>query len=172
MLAESADAEEPVGAANSNDGRGHWNPMNRAYPHQQSSTGGFTMSFRLTKWVGTTAAAGLSAFTIFSGSAAGFFPPIPTGNDPPTVAPQVPVVPSVVVSPPPPRPIVQVSPPPFVPVVPKEVPPTVPPPMPPHYCPPGVPEPATVITALVGLSLVGVRAAKKKFGKKSPNADA
>ena len=144
--------------------------MNRAYPHQRSSTGGFTMSFRLTKWVGTTAAAGLSAFTIFSGSAAGFFPPIPTGNDPPTVAPQVPVVPSVVVSPPPPRPIVPVSPPPFV--TPKEVP-TVPP----CNCtvpvgPREVPEPATVITALVGLSLVGVRAAKKKFGKKSPNADA
>jgi len=130
------------------------------------------MSSRLTKWVGTTAAAGLSAVTIFSGSAAGFFPPIPTGNDPPTVAPQVPVVPPIVVSPPtPPRPIVPVSPPPFIPVVPKEVPPTVPPP-PTTHCPPGIPEPATVITALVGLSLVGVRAAKKKFGKKSPNAGA
>ncbi len=130
------------------------------------------MSFRLTKWVGTTAAAGLTTFTVFSGTATGFFPPIPTGNDPPTVAPQVPVVPPVVTVPPTQQPIVPVVPPPFVPVVPKEVPPTVPPNQPPQHCPPVVPEPATVVTALVGLSLLGVRAAKKKFSKKSPNADA
>ena len=64
------------------------------------------MSFRLTKWVGTTAAASISAFTVFSGSATGFFPPIPTGNDPPTVAPQVPVVPPVITVPPTQQPIV------------------------------------------------------------------
>ena len=125
------------------------------------------MSFRLTKWVGTTAAAGVSAFTLFSGTAAGFFPPLPFGSDPPTIAPVVPVVPPVVVSPRTvPQPVVPVSPPPFV-VVPK----TVPPP-PPCNCDPvvvrtqAVPEPATVLTGLVGLSMLGVAAAKRKFGKK------
>ena len=128
------------------------------------------MSFRLTKWVGTTAAASISAFTVFSGSATGFFPPIPTGNDPPTVAPQVPVVPPVITVPPTQQPIVPAVPPPFVPVVPKEVPPTVPPCSCP-VTPQNVPEPATVITGLVGLSLLGVGAVRRKFGKKAPKTD-
>lgn len=128
------------------------------------------MSSRLTKWVSSTAAAGLATITVFSGTAAAFFPPIPTGNDPPTVAPQVPTVPpTTTVTSPPPQPIIPVSPPPFVPVTPKEVPPTEQP----THCdcdprPHCVPEPATVITGLVGLSLLGVGAVKRKFGKKPP----
>ena len=160
----------PATLANSDDGWHVWNPMNPPYPQDGFLPGGVNMSFRLTKWVGTTAAAGVSAFTIFSGTAAGFFPPIPTGNDPPTVAPQVPVVPPVIVSPPTVQPIVPVVPPPFIPVVPKEVP-TVPPVVPPDcdcntHTPECIPEPATVLTGLVGLSLLGIGAAKRKFGKK------
>lgn len=128
------------------------------------------MAFRLSKWIGTTAVAGVSSFTLFSGTAAGFFPPIPTGNDPPTVAPQVPVVPPVVVVPPTQEPIVPVVPPPFIPTVPNEVP-TIPPTVPPCDCdtppPHCVPEPTTILTGVVGLSLLGVGAVKRKFGKKT-----
>lgn len=124
---------------------------------------------RLTKWVGASAAAGLTAFTVFSGTAAGFFPPLPLGSDtPPTVAPQVPVVPKTV-PPTNPQPVVPVSPPPFVPTVPKTVDPKpkVPPTVPPCNCDPGpvhcVPEPATVVTGLVGVSLLAVGAVRRKF---------
>lgn len=130
---------------------------------------------QLTKWVGASAAAGLSAFTLFSGTAAGFFPPLPLGNDPPTVAPQVPVVPQTV-APVTPQPIVPVSPPPFVPVVPKTVDPVVPPVVPPVCnCDPHpvhcVPEPATVVTGLVGVSLLAVGAVRRKLrGGDKPQA--
>lgn len=122
---------------------------------------------RLTKWVGANTAAGVAAFTVFSGTAAGFFPPLPTANTPPTVAPQVPTVPTTV-PPTNPQPVVPVSPPPFIPTVPKTVDPTpnVPPPpvcdcdTHPVHC---VPEPATVVTGVVGLSLLAVGAVRRKL---------
>ena len=82
-----------------------------------------------------------SPFVVGAPRAHAFFPPVFPGNPPVTVVPPT-VPPPVIVVPP-------VVPPPVV------VPPVVPPPVvvPPHCPPPnGVPEPATLISALVGLA--------------------
>ena len=112
-----------------------------------------------------------AAVTVYSSAAHAFFPPVPTGNQ--TVV-TVPPVSPITVSPPPPTvppTIPPVSPPPFVP---PPVPPTSPPP--PHVCDPGtpagVPEPTTVLGGLIGLSMVGAAALKKKLGKKPGDATA
>jgi len=109
------------------------------------------------------AAIGTAAFTITCSAAYGFFPPIPNGSDqvntPPTISPQVPQVPPPVIPP----------------VVPPFVPPTthakptcmVPPP---PTRPNEVPEPATLVVGLVGLSAAAAVAIKKKLGK--PTAEA
>jgi hypothetical protein len=98
---------------------------------------------RRKRWAKVIATATLTAipFTVFCPTAGAFFPPVITVPPPPVVVPPV-VVPPVVVPP--------VSPPPFVPP-PPVVPPVSPPPItvPP---PPGVPEPATIVTSLIGLA--------------------
>lgn len=91
-------------------------------------------------------------FAVVAPQASAFFPPVWGTSPPVTVVP--PTVPPVIVVPP-------VSPPPFVPpTVPPVivVPPVSPPPLvvPPVSPPPnGVPEPATVVTALIGLVAAG-----------------
>jgi hypothetical protein len=87
-----------------------------------------------------------SSFVAYALQAQAFFPPVFPGSPPvavvpPTVPPPVIVVPPVV---PPPVIVPPVVPPPVI------VPPVVPPPN-------GVPEPATLISALVGLGAVAVR---------------
>lgn len=105
-----------------------------------------------------TGVLGTAAFTLCSQPALAFFPPVPTGNERPTV-----VVPPV--SPPPilvPPVIPPVPPPPFVPPAP---PPIVVPPSPPGPVirPAVVPEPATIISAGLGLAiLVGARRKRVK----------
>ena len=93
-------------------------------------------------------------FTVFCPTAAAFFPPVVP--PPPVVVP--PIVPPVV---PPPVVVPPVIPPPFVPP-PVVVPPVVPPPV--IVDPPcGVPEPATVVSALVGLAAAaGYRLTRRK----------
>lgn len=92
----------------------------------------------------------MAPFAVWSPSASAFFPPLwpvtpPVGAVPPMVPPPVIVVPPVV-------------PPPFVPPPPPVivVPPVVPPPItvPPVSPPAGVPEPATVVSGLIGLAAV------------------
>src|SRR5436190_13733619 len=90
-------------------------------------------------------------FAAWSPSAGAFFPPV-WGTSPP-VAVVPPATPPPVVVPP-------VAPPPFVPPPPPPVivvPPTLPPPIivTPPPPPNGVPEPATVISALLGLAAAG-----------------
>lgn len=87
-------------------------------------------------------------FAAWSPTAAAFFPPVWPVSPPVTVVP--PAIPPVVVPP-------VVPPPPFVP--PSVVPPVVvqPPVVPPVYVPPppppsGTPEPATVVSSLIGLA--------------------
>ncbi len=91
-----------------------------------------------------TVALTASPFVAFAPQASAFFPPVFPGNPPVTVVPPT-LPPPVIVVPP-------VVPPPVV--VPPVVPPVVPV-VPPHCPPPnGVPEPATLISALVGLGAV------------------
>lgn len=113
--------------------------------------------------VAPAVAVGATAVTIYSSAAHAFFPPVPNGTD-------------VVVTPPPVNPITPLPPPVVPPIPPVVPPPFVPPPLPPvvhpkDKCDPPtrpeeVPEPATAVTALVGLSLLGAATMKKKFGKR------
>lgn len=139
-----------------------------------------SVSFRMWK-LGTTTALGATAFTLWSGPAFGFFPPIPVGSPPVTVLPPPPapvvvvppVSPEIPVVPPttptvPPLVVPPVPPPPFNPPVPPTVPPLVPPltvPPPPQcVCvpPQTVPEPATLLSAAIGLGLAGGVAWKRR----------
>lgn len=90
----------------------------------------------------------VSPFVACAPQASAFFPPVFPGSPPVTVVPPT-VPPPVIVVPP-------VVPPPVI-----VVPPVVPPPVivvPPHCPPPnGVPEPATLISALVGLGALALR---------------
>lgn len=92
-----------------------------------------------------------SPFVACAPQARAFFPPVFPGSPPVTVVPPT-LPPPVIVVPP-------VVPPPVV------VPPVVPPPVivvPPHCPPPnGVPEPATLISALVGLGAAAVARRRK-----------
>lgn len=124
--------------------------------------------FFATKVVPTVAVAS-AAVTVYCGSAQGFFPPVPNGSDqvvtPPSVSPISPLPPPVV-----PPTVPPVVPPPFVPP-PPVVPPTVPPPpIDPEDCDPPqqVPEPASIMAGLIGLSVLGAGAWKKKQAGKSP----
>ncbi len=113
-----------------------------------------------------TAAFGCAAFTILSSGAFAFFPPVPVGSDQVKTSPIAPVIPEtpvVVVVPPVPPPVV---------VVPKEVPNPVPCTCPVPVRPSEVPEPMTLISGIVGLSVLGAAAAKKKLSKsRTPKAD-
>ncbi|AWM36220.1 hypothetical protein GobsT_60010 [Gemmata obscuriglobus] len=89
-------------------------------------------------------------FAVWVQPAHAFFPPVITSPPPVVVVPPT-LPPPVIVDPP-------VSPPPFVPPPPPPVvvPPVVPPVVVPPVCPPpppcGVPEPATVVSGLIGLA--------------------
>lgn len=111
-----------------------------------------------------SAAVGAAAFTLTTQTASAFFPPIsaPGPGGPVTVSPPppppvlIPVSPEVPLPPltPPPPVIPPVPPPPFVPPPPPVSPPPVdipdePPP------PQNVPEPATIVTGLIGLTVLG-----------------
>ncbi len=108
-----------------------------------------------------TAAAGV-AVTVTSLPAYGFFPPLPVGSEPapvtvaqpPAAAPILmnPIIPAAVVIPPNVQ-IPPVPPPPIVPPVP--VVPIGVPVQPCHPSPQGVPEPATILSGLLGLGAVG-----------------
>jgi hypothetical protein len=94
-----------------------------------------------------TVAAGAVAFTLTTQPAFAFFPPFPPAGGPVTSGPPLPPVS------PPPLEVPPVPPPPF------ELPP--PPPVP-QIIPPGepgspqvIPEPSTVVTAVIGLSVLG-----------------
>lgn len=108
------------------------------------------MVVRFTKLV-PAAALGAAAFTVFSAGAVAFFPPVPVGPQEVKTVPPVPVTPVV--------PVVPLSPPPTTPAThcKTPVPPTVP------VTPNGVPEPATMVTGLVGLSMIGVAAVRRKM---------
>lgn len=101
-------------------------------------------------------------FAMWSSNAQAFFPPV--WNVPPPVAAVPPVAPPPLIVVPP------VAPPPFVPPPPPPlivVPPVVPPPImvPPISPPCGVPEPATVVSGLIGLAAMagyGLRRREKK----------
>lgn len=156
-----------------------------------------TVPYRMWK-MGATAALGATAFTLWSGPAQGFFPPLPiegpTSPAPVTVLPPpppapivIPVSPNIPVPPPttptvppfvPPPVVPVVPPPPFVPPpVPQTVPPVVPqtvPPPPQHSCccdgPQTVPEPATLLSAAIGLGLAGGVAWKRRKDTTSDDA--
>lgn len=89
-------------------------------------------------------------FVVWSPDASAFFPPMWPVSPPVTVVP--PIVPPVVVVPPtiPPPPVL----PPVVPPV-VVVPPTVPPPT-------GTPEPATIVSTIIGLAAVGGYALRRR----------
>ena len=111
------------------------------------------MVVRFTKIV-PAAAIGAAAFTVFSAGAVAFFPPVPVGQNEVKTVPPVPVTPVV--------PVVPLSPPPTTCSHPK-VPPVPPVPVDPA----SVPEPATMLTGLVGLSMIGAAALRRKMQGKS-----
>jgi len=127
------------------------------------------------KWA-TTTGLGTLAFTVTSGGAMAFFPPLPLASpDPVTITAPPPVAPIVVtpatptpilvepVRPLPPVVVPVVPPPPFVPPqvpnVPQSLPPTCTCPQP---TPQTVPEPATVLSGLIGLGVVAANAARRR----------
>lgn len=103
-------------------------------------------------------------FALWAQPVQAFFPPILTSPPPVVVVPPVSPPPVIVVPP--------VSPPPFVPPPPPPVivvPPVVPPVVVPPHCPPppcGVPEPATVVSGLIGLAAVAGYGLRRKGEKK------
>lgn len=114
----------------------------------------------LRKWI-PSAALGAAAVTLTSETAYGFFPPLPVGSNVVTVSPLPPVlvpptipIPPPVIPPTPPPPFVPPSPPPPV-VGPQDTPN-------PSKCdcvcpanPQVVPEPTTIVSAAIGLSVLG-----------------
>jgi hypothetical protein len=122
------------------------------------------------KWPAT--ALGAVAFTLPTQSVQAFFPPIPLGSDPITVLPPppapviVPINPIVEIpgtnGPTSLQPIIPIVPPP--PFSPPNVPTSVPPTcicVPPNR-PSTVPEPMTVVSGLIGVSLVGLWKARRR----------
>lgn len=115
------------------------------------------------KWLPTTTA-GAIAFTLTATGASAFFPPLPlSSGDPVTISvPPAPSpilvipqgVPPIMIEPAAPLPVPIVPPPPFVPPPPPNVPQVVPPPCPVVH-PQSVPEPATIVSGLIGLGVVG-----------------
>lgn len=108
------------------------------------------MVVRFTKIV-PAAAIGAAAFTVFSAGAVAFFPPVPVGQNQVKTVPPVPVTPVV--------PVVPLSPPPTTPATHCTLPPVPPVPVDPA----AVPEPATMLTGLLGLSMIGVAAVRRKL---------
>ena len=138
------------------------------------------------KWA-TTTGLGAIAFTITSGSASAFFPPILASTPDPVTITQPPPVAPIVVAPAPPTPVVVppilIEPPPVLPPV--VVPPVPPPPFVPPVSPPNVPqslpptcpctcepnvpqtvpEPTTILSGLIGLAAVAGNAVRRRRGK-------
>jgi len=107
------------------------------------------MVVRFTKLV-PAAAIGAAAFTVFSAGAVAFFPPVTVGQNSVKTVPPVPVTPVV--------PVVPLSPPPATHCHHPKIPvPPVP------VDPRAVPEPATLLTGMVGLSMVGIAAVRRKL---------
>ena len=110
-------------------------------------------------------------FAVWSPAATAFFPPVWGTTYPPAVVPPVSPPPVVVVPPVAPPPFVPPSPPPPVIVVepPSPPPPVIVSPPPPN----GVPEPATVVSALLGLAAAAGYGLKRRHGKKdeAPKAE-
>jgi hypothetical protein len=135
---------------------------------------GVAMTLRYVKLV-SAGALSTVAFTICSSQAQAFFPPVIPNNNvivtPPNPNPILPVVPVV---PPPPVVVVPVVPPnPIRPLPPPVICPK-PTPRPQPHCPPPspvrpceVPEPATVVSGLMGLAAIGM-AAWRRRGKSQP----
>lgn len=119
-----------------------------------------------------TAAAGAIIFCCAEQSAYGFFPPIIPADPPVTIVPPVvapPVTPPVVVPPVPPPVVPPVVVPPVVPPVDPPLPPTdiIDPPVTPPVCPPPVtpqetPEPATLVSAAIGLAALAGTSIRKR----------
>ncbi len=128
------------------------------------------------KWA-TTTGLGAIAFTVSSGGASAFFPPLPLATpDPVTITVPPPAAP-ILITPATPTPVLVeprptlppvvvpvVPPPPFVPPasppnVPQSLPPTWTCPMP---TPQTVPEPATALSGLIGLGVVAAGAARRR----------
>jgi hypothetical protein len=122
-----------------------------------------------------TAAVGAAAFTLTTQTAPAFFPPIPTGGGPVSVGPQQP--PPIILPISPGIPVPPVVPPPVVPPVPP--PPFVPPPVPPvvnpggkpdcggPHTPQATPEPATIVSGVIGLSVLGGYAWRRRKGDRA-----
>ena len=123
-----------------------------------------------------TVAVGAAAFTLTTGSAYAFFPPLPVGSDTVSVSPISPATPIIPVSPT--IPVTPTIPPTVPPTIPPLVPPASPPPfvppttpqpptegetevptVPEHCTPAGtpqtVPEPATILSGVIGLGILG-----------------
>jgi hypothetical protein len=101
-------------------------------------------------------------FAVWAPHASAFFPPV-WGSGPPVVAPPASPPPIIVVPP--------VSPPPFVPPPPPPVivaPPSPPPPIVvvPPSAPSGVPEPATLVSSLIGLAAAAGYGLKRRLDRK------
>lgn len=127
------------------------------------------------KWA-TTTGLGAIAFTVTSGGASAFFPPIVPTPDPVTITVPPPVAPILV--PPVVRPPILVEP--VVPLPPVVVPPVPPPPFVPPVSPPNVPqsvpptcvcvpnvpqtvpEPTTIVSGLIGLAAVAGNAVRRR----------
>ena len=114
----------------------------------------------LRKWL-PTAALGAAAVTLTSDTALGFFPPLPVTPDVVTVSPTPPVfVPPTIPAPPP---IIPPAPPP--PFTPPSPPPPVVEPQGGCTCPTNpqvVPEPATIVSAVIGLTVLGGAAWRRR----------
>ena len=107
-----------------------------------------------------TVTLGTGAFALSAMPVQAFFPPVFPVSPPLTVVPPVSPPPLIVVPPVSPPPFISPPPPPRI-VVPPVTPPVVVPPVsPPPPC--GVPEPATVVSGLIGLAAVaGYRLRKR-----------
>ncbi len=107
-----------------------------------------------------TVTLGTIPFAVWAPQAQAFFPPVFPVSPPLTVVPPVSPPPLIVVPPVSPPPFISPPPPPRIVVPPPSPPPVVVPPIGPPPC--GVPEPATVVSGLIGLAaLAGYRLRRK-----------
>ena len=149
-----------------------WEPMEDMNSRGTGNTGRENdMTMRARKWI-PTIAAGTVAFTMTSLDGFAFFPPVPLGSTQPVTITQPPVADPVLV-PPSIRPPVLIQPlDPIATVPPVPPPPFVPPPIVvqpqvvTHSCPvinpQVVPEPTTIVSGLIGMTMIGGMAWKRR----------